>query len=78
MVSLLMALKIRIPYMFDELGFRVVLIYEGKSQTSQLDFYREEDGELVDAYAELHDLVLSFIDGTNRGSWPFEPKPDQP
>ncbi|MXY52704.1 MAG: hypothetical protein F4Y86_09295 [Gammaproteobacteria bacterium] len=57
--------------MFEELGFRVALGYQGKCLTFPDHFFRE-DREPKDAYSELFEEVLDFIRETEPGSWPFE------
>ena len=71
MMALLTALFIRVPYMFNELGFRVALRYRSKYLTFPDDFFRE-DGEPKDAYSDLFREVLAFINENEPGTWPFE------
>ena len=69
MESLLGALWIRVPYMFQELGFRVALAYRGEALTFP-DHFLRENGEPKDFYVNSFRNVEELVNHAEPGLWP--------
>ena len=70
MLTLLTALLIRVPYLFQELGFRVS-VASGKSYlTFPDDFLDEDTGEPDRDYRESYNVVMDYINDHEPGVWP--------
>ena len=73
MLVLLNALWIRVPYLFNELGFTVGLSWGREYAVFPGDFF-EEDGNPIRGGRELFNLILDHIndsiDDNDPGAWP--------
>lgn len=69
MLVLLIALWIRVPYLFKELGFRVSLAHRRGYSVFPVDFFDDLDEPLRDN-RELFAGVLDYINDSAPGVWP--------
>ena len=68
MLLLLFMLRIRVPYMFSELGFRVAVADDAKRYTTFPDDYMDGD-EPKDGWHGLYKQVKEMIE-EHPGTWP--------
>ena len=61
MLLLLWALRIRVPYAFNELGFRVAMLDSTSYSTFPDDYMDGNDPK--DEYLDLYNAVVDFING---------------
>ena len=69
MPAFLMALHIRVPYLFNELGFRV-RFSDGRQRLTFPECFMAGERDPLDEYDDLFTGVLKFINDSKPGTWP--------